>query len=139
MSSYNHVVLMGHLTRDVEIRYTPKGMPIGNIAIAVNRTWKNEAGEKQEEVSFFECIAFGRNAEIAAQYCGKGKPLLLNGRLKQESWDDKETGKKRYAVKVIVEGVQLIGDGEKREAQPQRQPAAEKPAPAEDNDEDVPF
>jgi len=88
MPNFNRVFLMGHLTRDVETRYTPSGTAVGSFAMAVNREWKNQDGEKQKETSFFECTAFGKQAETLAEYVHKGDPLFLEGRLKQDSWDD---------------------------------------------------
>lgn len=123
MSSFNLVVLMGNLTRDPEMRYTPKGTPVAEIGLAVNRKWKTEDGELREEVSFFNCAAFGRTAEIIHEYLRKGAPLLIHGRLKQETWDDKQTGAKRFAVKIIIESMTMIGGGNRQEGgQDQRPP-----------------
>lgn len=109
MPSFNKVVLVGNLTRDPELRYTPKGMAIVNISLAINRHWTNEAGEKKEEVTFVECDGFGRTAETIAQYMKKGLPLLVEGRLRLQQWDDKQTGHKRQKLSVVVEGFQFLG------------------------------
>jgi single-strand DNA-binding protein len=144
----NIVILAGNVTRDPETRYTPKGTAICEIGLAVNRRWKNEAGEAQEEVSFFNCVGFGRTAEIIGEYVHKGDPLHVTGRLKQETWDDKKTGEKRHAVKVILDSVGLIGSrGEEgggtapaRPAERASRPAPAPSAPAEqDPNDDVPF
>src|SRR5437870_4996318 len=106
----NIVIIKGNLTRDPEMRFTPKGTAVGEFGVAVNRKWRNEAGELQEEVSFFNVAAFGKTAETIAEYFSKGKPIIVTGRLKQESWDDKQTGAKRSAVKIILERFDFCGD-----------------------------
>ncbi len=95
MASFNKVILVGNLTRDPELRYTPKGMAIAKIGLAVNRVWTNEAGEKKEEVTFVDVDVFGRTAENVGQYMRKGRPILVEGRLRLDQWDDKQTGQKR--------------------------------------------
>ncbi len=95
MASFNKVILMGNLTRDPELRYTSKGMAIAKIGMAINRKWKNEAGEMKEEVTFVDVDAFGRQAENIGQYFKKGRPIFIEGRLKLDQWDDKQTGQKR--------------------------------------------
>ena len=95
MASFNKVILMGNLTRDPELRYTPKGTAIAKIGLAVNRVWTNEAGEKKEEVTFVDVDIFGRTAENVGQYMRKGRPILIEGRLKLDQWDDKQTGQKK--------------------------------------------
>jgi single-strand DNA-binding protein len=153
MASYNKVILVGNLTRDPEMRYTPKGMAIAKIGLAVNRNWTNEAGEKKEEVTFVDVDAFGRQAETLAQYMKKGSPLLIEGRLKLDQWDDKQTGQKRSKLGVVVEGFQFLGGGNRSEGgggggeAPQRRPAPSAapaaPVGAEPDmqppDDDVPF
>src|SRR5215469_7892597 len=155
MASYNRVILAGNLTRDPELRYTPKGTAIARIGMAINRTWKTETGETKEEVTFVDVDAFGRQAEVIAQYMKKGRPLLVEGRLKLDQWEDKNTHQKQSKLKVVLEAFSFIdsrggGDGAGTEAPRQRQPApaaaaapaatgaseAESPAPEED---DVPF
>src|SRR5438445_2449357 len=86
MASFNRVILAGNLTRDPELRYTSKGLAISKIALAINRTWKSEAGETKEEVTFVDIDAFGRQAETIAQYLKKGSPLLMEGRLRLDQW-----------------------------------------------------
>ena len=98
MASFNKVILMGNLTRDPELRYTPKGTAIAKIGLAVNRVWTNEAGEKKEEVTFVDVEVFGRTAENIGQYMRKGRPILIEGRLKLDQWDDKQTGQKRSGL-----------------------------------------
>ena len=109
MASFNKVVLVGNLTRDPELRYTPKGTAIAKIGIAVNRVWTNEAGEKKEEVTFVDVDVFGRTAENVGQYMRKGRPILIEGRLRLDQWDDKQTGQKKSKLGVVAETVQFLG------------------------------
>src|SRR5437763_385437 len=101
MANFNKVILAGNLTRDPEVRYTPKGTAIAKLGLAINRTWKNEAGETKEEVTFVDVDAFGRTAEVISQYLKKGRPILVEGRLKLDQWDDKQTGQKRSRLEVL--------------------------------------
>jgi single-strand DNA-binding protein len=112
MASFNKVVLVGNLTRDPELRYTPKGTAIAKIGLAVNRVWTNDAGEKKEEVTFVDVDVFGRPAENVGQYCRKGKPVLIEGRLKLDQWDDKSTGQKKQKLGVVAELVQFLAQRE---------------------------
>src|SRR5580692_676056 len=105
----NICIFKGNLTKDPELRYTPKGAAVASCDIAVNRVWHNEAGEKMEEVSFFNCTAFTKTAETIAQYFKKGSPILLTCRAKQETWDDKTTGQKRHAIKFIIDRFEFCG------------------------------
>jgi single-strand DNA-binding protein len=109
MASFNKVILVGNLTRDPELRYTPKGTAIAKIGLAVNRVWTNEAGEKKEEVTFVDVDIFGRTAENVGQYMRKGRPILIEGRLKLDQWDDKQTGQKKSRLGVVAETVQFLG------------------------------
>lgn len=157
MASFNKVILVGNLTRDPELRYTPKGLAIGKIGLAVNRTWRNEAGEQKEEVTFVDVDSFGKQAELIGQYMRKGSPILIEGRLRLDQWDDKQTGQKRSKLGVVVENFQFLGGGQRpdgsapgaaasapRPARPAASPAPTAPAegdsdmPPQDGD-DVPF
>lgn len=109
MSSYNKVILMGNLTRDPEIKYTPKGTPIARLGMAVNRRWKTDQGEDREEVTFVDVDVFGRAAENCGQYLRKGRGVHVDGRLKLDTWEDRESGKKRSRLLVVAEGVQFLG------------------------------
>lgn len=141
----NLVIVKGNLTRDPELRYTPKGTAICTIGIAVNEVWNNEAGEKQERVHFFDVDAWGKRAETVAQYFYKGKPILVTGKLKQESWDDKETGQKRYKIKITMDSFDFCGDskaGDQRQqtgegAQPDASYGAQDDSPIDG--QDCPF
>ena len=137
MASFNKVILMGNLTRDPELRYTPKGTAIAKIGMAVNRIWTNEAGEKKEEVTFVDVDVFGRTAENVGQYMRKGRPILVEGRLKLDQWDDKQTGaKEEQARSVVAETVQFLGgapgagEGGGAPAAPRAARPAPAPAPA---------
>lgn len=151
MASFNKVILVGNLTRDPELRYTPKGMAIAKFGLAVNRTWRNEAGETKEEVTFVDIDAFGRQAETICQYMKKGSPLLVEGRLRLDQWDDKQTGQKRSRLGVVLEGFQFLGGNRSAEGVPSAPPNRPAPAPAAPptaapeadapppQDDDVPF
>ena len=109
MASYNKVLLMGNLTRDPEVRYTPKGTAIASLGLAVNRRWTTETGEQKEEVTFVDVEVWGRQAETSGQYLSKGRPVFVEGRLRLDSWEDKESGQKRNKLKVVAERVQFLG------------------------------
>jgi single-strand DNA-binding protein len=105
-------MLIGNLTRDPEIKYTPKGTAIADIGLAVNRNYTTESGEKREEVTFIDVTLWGRVAEIVGEYCKKGRPLFVEGRLQLDTWDDKQTGQKRSKLKVVGDNIQLLGSRE---------------------------
>ena len=133
--SYNCVILMGNLTRDVELRHTQGGVAIAEIGLAVSEKFK-KGGQLQEETSFIDCTAFNRTAEIAAEYLSKGKPVLIQGRLKQERWET--DGQKRSKVVVIVDKLQLIGGrGDSSNGNTGGQHSA--PSHNAPEDEDIPF
>ncbi len=111
MANFNKVILAGNLTRDPELRYTPKGTAIAKFGMAINRTWKNEAGETKEEVTFVDIDAFARSAEVIAQYCKKGRAILVEGRLRLETWDDKQTNQKRSKLGVVLDSFQFLDSG----------------------------
>ena len=111
MANLNKVMLIGNLTRDPELRYTPKGTAVADIALAINRVWNNDQGQKQEETTFVDVTLWGRQAELAQQYLSKGRGAYIEGRLQMDTWDDKETGKKRSKLKVIGETLQFMPDG----------------------------
>ena len=129
MASFNKVILVGNLTRDPELRYTPNGKAIAKIGLAVNRTWTSEAGEKKEEVTFVDVDTFGRTAENVGQYMRKGSPILIEGRLRLDQWDDKQTGQKRSKLGVVAETVQFLGSP--RGGEGSAAPATARPRPAE--------
>ncbi len=159
MANFNKVILAGNLTRDPELRYTPKGTAIVRLTLAINRTWKSETGENKEEVSFIDVDAFARQAEVIAQYLKKGRPLLVEGRLRQDTWEDKQTNQKKSKILVVLENFQFLdsgrggaggaGGGEpqgvaepprSRPTAPSRPAAAAEPSEGAPPDEDdVPF
>lgn len=168
MANYNRIILMGNLTRDPQLRYLPNQTAVVDIGLAVNHRYRTAAGEDREEVMFIDCTAFGKQAEVINQYCQKGRPLLVEGRLKLDTWDDKQTGQKRSKHKVTIDNFQLLGsrdggqggqgggeqgrsdeNGEQRPPQQQRGPArqpqqataaaAAKPAPEQPFGEEQTF
>lgn len=167
MPSLNKVMLMGNLTRDPELRVTPKGTPICQFSLAINRQFKMESGESREEVIYVDVEAWGKQGETIAKYMVKGRPLYVEGRLRLDQWEDKNTKEKKSRMKVVLEQFQFLGDnraggggggagsgggggGEpgidqtaspERHSPPPRSGAAggAKPASTENLDEDVPF
>ncbi len=141
MSSYNRVILIGNLTRDPELRYTPKGTAVGKLSLAVNRKYKLESGEAREEVTFIDIDAFGKQAELIGQYLKKGAPLFVEGRLKLDTWDDKNSGQKRSKLGVALENFQFLGGGKAEGGEPSApaprsdRPAAGKPSKPDDDDQ----
>ena len=159
MPSFNNVILVGKLTRDPELRYTPSGKAIAKLGLAVNRSWKTESGETRDETTFVDVDAFGRQAEVLGQYLRKGRPVMVEGRLKLDQWDDKQTGQKRSRLGVLLESFQFLdsgggrgegggenyaGGGAQAAPQPNPNPAPHTRRPAPDgappmDDDDVPF
>lgn len=110
MASFNKVILMGNLTRDPQVRYTPRGSAVAEIGLAVNRTWfDKQTNSRKEEVTFIDVTLWGRDAEVAGEYLSKGRPVLIEGRLQLDSWDDKETGQKRSKLRVVGESMTMLG------------------------------
>jgi len=152
MASFNKVILLGNLTRDPEVRYTPKGTAVTELGMAVNRVYTGENGEKREETTFVDVTLWGRTAEIAGEYLKKGRPVFIEGRLQLDTWDDKQTGQKRSKLKVVGEGLQLIGSrpgggggggggDEEGSGPPRSKPSAPPPkaAPSAPDDDEIPF
>jgi single-strand DNA-binding protein len=145
MANLNRVLLIGNLTRDPEVRYTPKGTAVTEIGLAVNRIYSGEDGEKKEETTFVDVTLWARQAEIAGQYLKKGRPVFIEGRLQLDTWDDKQTGQKRSRLRVVAENLQLLGSRPEGESSsstsaPRRSPSPSAPAPpprAEPRDPDL--
>jgi single-strand DNA-binding protein len=153
MATLNRVFLMGNLTRDPEVRYTPKGTAIAKLGMAVNRVYTTDSGEQKEEVTYVDVEVWGRQAETCKEYLSKGRPILIEGRLRMDSWEDKETHQKRSRMLVVADRVQFLGsprrsepgdapanpEGRADEAAPRG--AAETPGPSADaaNDDNLPF
>jgi single-strand DNA-binding protein len=152
MASFNKVMLLGNLTRDPEVKYTPKGSAVADIGLAVNRTYTTDGGEKREETTFVDVTMWGRQAEIAGEYLKKGRPLFVEGRLQLDTWDDKQTGQKRSKMRVVCENFQMLGSrdgggeggagsggGGGRSAGGSSRPAKSAPAAEDPSDDDIPF
>jgi len=145
----NKVFLYGNLTRDPELKALPSGSQVANFGIATNRTYKDKNGQKQETTEFHNIVAFGRTAEVIAQYLKKGRPIFVEGRLQTRSWDDKESGKKNYRTEIVVDNFQFGADAKGGGAPSASRGADEQPAPKGDetikypdeeiNPEDIPF
>jgi len=106
MSDINKVILIGRIVRDPELRYTQSGTPVASFSIANGKTW-TQNGEKKEETSFFNCVAWSKAGEIITQYCKKGSQICIDGRLQQRSWED-QNGNKRQSVEIVVESFQFL-------------------------------
>lgn len=155
MPNLNLVQLMGNLTRDPEIEYTPKGTAVAKFGIAINKYWTNDAGEKMESTTFVEVNFWGKSAETIGEFCKKGNPLYVQGELKLDQWEDKQTGQKRSKLYVVGSTFQLLsrreGKAPKDEDAPPRTstgrqssqaPARQQPARDPDLDpdqDDIPF
>jgi single-strand DNA-binding protein len=158
MASFNKVILLGNLTRDPEVRYTPKGSAVCDLGIAVNRQYTLDSGEKREEVTYVDVVLWARLAEIAGEYLKKGRPVFIEGRLQMDSWDDKQTGQKRTRLRVVGETMQLLGSrpsgsggggagaemaDEDRQSgtsgKPSPPPPVKASATAEPDDDEIPF
>jgi single-strand DNA-binding protein len=111
MNGYNRVTLAGNLTRVPELSYTPKGTPVAKFGMALNRKWKNGDGDLQEDCTFVDVTAFGPKAETIAKHVAKGRPLLVEGRLQLDQWDDKQSGEKRSKLYVVLEEFVFLNDG----------------------------
>ncbi|MFZ4775322.1 MAG: single-stranded DNA-binding protein [Terrimicrobiaceae bacterium] len=164
MANVNKVILIGNVTRDPEVKFTPKGSAVADVGLAINRKYTLDNGEKREETTFVDVELWGRLAEIAGEYAKKGSPLYVEGRLRMDSWDDKASGQKRSRMKVVGENIQLLGGrpsggsgggghsgggdyegGGHQESRPQQRTAS-RPAPAQqaphqssEPDDDIPF
>lgn len=146
----NKVFLIGNLTADPELRSTTSGQKVCTLRLATNRTWKNQAGQQQEKAEFHSVILWGRLAEIAGQYLKKGNMAYIEGRIETRSWDDQQSGQKKYRTEVIAERLQLGPRGQRSHEGEDLQPSPSKESPAaeeipiieEDEDidvKDIPF
>ncbi len=155
MANFNKVILLGNLTRDPEVRYTPKGTAVAEVGLAINRFIPaSDGGEKREETTFVDVTLWGRTAEVAGEYLKKGRPVLIEGRLQLDTWDDKTSGQKRSKLKVVGETMQLLGGkpggggggdfedsgaGERSSNRPRSSAPPPKPAASEPDDDEIPF
>lgn len=152
MANVNKVILIGNITRDPEIRHTPKGTAVTDLGIAVNRIYSSEQGEKREETTFVDVTLWGRQAELAGEYLSKGRPVYIEGRLQMDSWEDKASGQKRSKLKVVGETMQFLGgrgDGGGNSSGAPRsgndnsssgqESQEDRGGSASDDDDDIPF
>ena len=112
MPNLNKIQLMGNITRDPEVRYTPKGTAVTDISLAINRSFSGDDGERREETTFVDITFWGRQAEVIGEYMKKGRPIYVEGRLQLDSWEDKTTGQQRSRLKVVGENFQFLGGRE---------------------------
>lgn len=133
MPSFNRVVLAGHLTRDPQLKHLPGDKTVTEFGIAMNRKWKSAGGEQREEVTFVDCSAFDKRGEVIAEHFTKGKPILVEGRLKFDSWEDKQGGK-RSKLTVVVDNFSFLGDGQGAKA-----PATVAAGASLADEKDIPF
>jgi len=152
MASFNKVILLGNLTRDPEVRYTPKGSAVCDLGVAVNRVYTTDSGEKREEVTYVDVVLWARLAEIAGEYLKKGRPIFIEGRLQMDTWDDKQTGQKRTRLRVVGESMQLLGSrpagtgaaaetaGEDRQMSGKTStPPSKSAGPSQPDEDEIPF
>lgn len=152
MANVNKVILIGNVTRDPEVRHTPKGTAVTDLGIAVNRVYSSEQGDKREETTFVDVTLWGRQAELAGEYLTKGRPVYIEGRLQMDSWEDKASGQKRSKLKVVGETMQFLGgrgdggggsSGGYRATNDNSMPAHESEddggSQVHDEDDDIPF
>ncbi|MGF1657326.1 MAG: single-stranded DNA-binding protein [Verrucomicrobiales bacterium] len=156
MASLNRVFLIGNLTRDPDLRYTPRGSAVCEIGLAMNRSYTTEQGEKREETTFVDITFWGKQAELVSQYCTKGRPLFVEGRLQLDTWEDKQTQQKRSKLRVVAETMQFLGarpdgvggappNGEQSSNAPGRvrddysRPSESEGRMTEPDDDDIPF
>lgn len=150
MASYNRVILMGNVTRDIQLRYTPAGTPVTEVGMAVNDRRKNQNGDWVDETTFVDVTFWGRTAEVASEYLSKGSPVFVEGRLKLDTWE--KDGQKNYKLRVVCDRMQLLGGrgeggGGSRPSQDSREQYVEapgaahvpEPGPATGPADDIPF
>ena len=139
----NKVILVGNLGRDPEVRTTPSGQPVASFSLATNRRWRDREGNRQEQTEWHNIVCWGRQAEIAGQYLTKGKQIYVEGRLQTRSWDDKQSGEKRYRTEIVCDNFQMLGtrgDMGSSDAYSSRgAAAASQVADAGPEDDDIPF
>ena len=149
MASFNKVIILGNLTRDVEVKYLQSGSAVGEMGLAVNRTWfDKQSNQKKEEVTFIDVTLWGRTAEVAGEYLAKGRSVLIEGYLKLDTWEDKESGQKRSKLRVVGEHMTMIGskdgggggNGQQRPPQQRQKTGSQQSEQSYENiDQDVPF
>jgi len=154
MKSVNKVILIGNLGKDPEVKYTPSGTPVAKFSLATNERYKDKSGEWKDRTEWHNIVAWQRMAEIAGEYLKKGRPVYIEGRLQTHSWDDKQTGQKKYMTEIVANDLVLLGGRGEGEAEgggvsrsrgaavgapDEHAPAAAPPQATEITDEDIPF
>lgn len=145
MASLNKVMLIGNLTRDPELRHTPKGTSVADLGLAVNRKVQDGNGGWKDETTFVDVTVWGSAADNAGKYLQKGRPIFVEGRIQMETWDDKETGQKRSRLKIVGENIQFLPSSQKATAgtspasNNQQQPIDQSDIMGNQDDEDIPF
>jgi single-strand DNA-binding protein len=150
--SVNKVILVGNLGKDPEVKFTPSGTPVAKFSLATNERYKDKAGEWQDRTEWHNIVAWQRLAEIVGEYVKKGSKIYIEGRIQTSSWEDKQSGEKKYRTEIVANDLVLLsgrgeGDGEGRSSRGSSTPAssdqrahhADEPHPAEITDEDIPF
>lgn len=139
--SVNKVILVGNLGKDPEVKYTPSGVPVAKFSLATNERFKDKGGEWQDRTEWHNIIAWQRLAEIVGEYVKKGSKLYIEGRLQTSSWEDKQSGEKRYRTEVVASDLVLLGGQGESDHKERREPVAagRHDSPAEITDEDIPF
>jgi single-strand DNA-binding protein len=141
----NKVILIGNLGRDPEVRSTPSGQPVASFTLATSRRWKDKSGQRQEQTEWHNIVCWGRQAEVAGQYLTKGKQIYVEGRLQTRSWDDRQTGEKRYKTEIVCENFQMLGqrggdfESERPAAPPPAGPQYDEGGFTEAEEDDIPF
>jgi single-strand DNA-binding protein len=137
MPSYNKTILMGHLTRDIEIRHIESGSMVSSFGLAVNEKYKTKDGQQKEDVLFIDCTAWGKTGETMQRFLGKGDPVLVEGKLKLDEWQDKETGQNRQKIKLTVGTFSFVGGNQRGGGESHDPPHRDEPSPIQDGD--IPF
>lgn len=137
--SFNQVTIAGNLTRTPEAKFLPSGTAVCDVGIAINETYKDRQGSRQERVDFVDVTFFARTAEVAAEYCKQGDPVLVSGKLRLETWE--QDGQKRSKLKVVGERLQMLGGKPEQREEPQRSRASVPDVPRHDSgyDDETPF
>ncbi len=141
----NKVILIGNLGRDPEVRSTPSGQPVASFTLATNRRWRDKTGQKQEQTEWHSIVVWGKQAEIAGQYLTKGKQIYLEGRLQTRSWDDRQTGEKKYKTEIVCDNFQMLGqrggdfEAPHATSAPSAGPSYDEGGFGEPEDDDIPF
>lgn len=138
MATLNKVFLIGNVTRDTELRVTPKGTAICQFGLAINRKYKDEAGDKKDDTTFVDIEAWGKTAELCSKYLTKGDPCFIEGRLRLDQWEDKQSGQKRSRLKVVADNIQFLGPRQQQQ-EPQPKPSEPQASSSAGVDTDIPF